>query len=75
MLWTPVLWHIFAVENESFFLGHIEQVYDVYIVVPVILSVDEHIIMGGQYTGALGQNAIHPHLEDILWHFKSKGDM
>ena len=35
----------FAVEDESFFLGHIEQVYDVCAVVPVMLSVDEHIII------------------------------
>ena len=55
-----------AVEDESFFLGHIEQVYDVCVVVPVILSEDEHIITDGQYTGALGHNVIHPHLEDIL---------
>ena len=66
--------HFFAVEDESFFLGHIEQVYDVCIVVPVVLSVDEHIIMDGQYAGALGHNVIHSHLEDILWHFESKGD-
>ena len=74
MLRTPVLWHIFAVEDKSFFLGHIEQVYDVCIVVPVILSIDEHIIMDGQDTRALSHNVIHPHLEDILWDFESKGD-
>ena len=34
--------------------------------VPVILSIDEHIIMDGQYTGALGHSVIHPHLEGIL---------
>ena len=56
----------FAVEDESFFLGHIEQVYDVCIMVPVILSVDEHVVMDGQYTRALGHNVVHPHLEDIL---------
>ena len=37
--------HLFAVEDESFFLGHIEQVDDVCIMVSVILSVDEHVIM------------------------------
>ena len=57
---------LFAVEDESFFLGHVEQVYDVSIVVFVIFSIDEHIIMDGQYTRALGHNVVHPHLEDIL---------
>ena len=42
--------------------------------VPVIFSVDEHIVMDGQYTRALGYNVIHPHLEDILWHSESEGD-
>ena len=56
---------LLAVEHESFFLGHIEQVDDVCVVVSVILSVDEHIIMYGQYARALGHNVIHPHLEDV----------
>ena len=37
--------------------------------VSVILSIDEHIVMYGQYSGALGHNVIHPHLEDILGTF------
>ena len=57
---------LLAVENKSFFFGHIEQVDDVCIVVSVILSIDEHIIVDGQYTGALGHDVIHPHLEDVL---------
>ena len=57
--------HFFAVEDKSF-LGHVEQVYDVSVVVPVIFPIDEHIVMDGQYTRALGHNVVHPHLEDIL---------
>ena len=57
---------LLAVEDESFFLGHIEQVDDVCIVVSVVLSIDEYIVMDGQYTRALGHNVIHPNLEDIL---------
>ena len=41
----------FAVEDGSFFLGHVEQGYDVCIMVPVIFSVDEHIIMNGGMNG------------------------
>ena len=37
----------------------------------VIFSIDEHIIVDGQYSRALGHDVIHPHLEDILWHFLS----
>ena len=33
-----------AVENESFFLGYGEQVYDVGIMVSVVLPIDEHIM-------------------------------
>ena len=58
--------HFFAVEDESFFLDHIEQVYDVGIMLLIIFSIYEHIIMYGQYSRALGYNVIHPHLEDIL---------
>ena len=65
---------LLAVEHKSFFLGHIEQVDDVCVVVSVILSVDEHIVMYGQYTRALGHYVIHPHLEDVLGHFQSKGN-
>ena len=65
---------LLAVEHKSFFLGHIEQVDDVHIMVSVILSVDEHVVMYGQYSRALGHNVIHPHLEDILGHFQSKGN-
>ena len=58
--------HFLLLKMSPSFWGHIEQVYDVCIMVPVVLSIDEHIIMDGQYTGALGHNVIHPHLEDIL---------
>ena len=65
---------LLAVEDESFLLGHVEQVDDGCVVVSVIFSIDEHVIVYGQYTGALGHNVIHHHLEDVLGHFKSKGD-
>ena len=45
---------LFAIEHESFLLGHVEQVDDVCIMVSVILSIDEHIVMYGQYSRALG---------------------
>ena len=61
-----------AVENESSFLGYLEQVYDVGIMVFVILPIYEHIIMYGQYSWALGYNVIHSHLENVLAHFESK---
>ena len=60
-----------AVENESF-LGYVEQVYDVGIMVSVILPIYEHIIVYGQYSWALGYNVIHSHLENVLAHFESK---
>ena len=40
--------------------------------VSVILSIDEYIIMYGQYSWALGYDVIHSHLKDILAHFESK---
>ena len=60
-----------TIENESF-LGYVEQIYDVGIMVLVILPIDEHIIVYGQYSWALGYNVIHSHLKDILAHFESK---
>ena len=66
---------LFAIKHESFLLGHVEQVDDVCVMVSVILSVDEHVVMYGQYSGALGYDVIHPHLEDILGHFQSEGNM
>ena len=61
-----------TVENKSFFLGYVEQVYDVGIMVSVILPIDEHIIVYGKYSWALGYDVIHSHLKDILAHFESK---
>ena len=60
-----------AVENESFSLGYVEQVYDVGIMVSVILPIYEHVVYG-QYSWVLGYNVIHSHLENVLAHFKSK---
>ena len=51
---------LLAVEHEFFFLGHVEQIDDVWsVMVSVVLSVDEHIIMYGQYSEGIGPQC-HP---------------
>ena len=64
--------HFALLKMSSFFLGYVEQVYDVGIMVFVILPIDEYIVMYGQYSRSLCYNVIHSHLKDVLAHFESK---
>ena len=57
---------LFAVQNKALQLCHIEQVYEVGIVVLVVCPIDYYAIVDADHTRALLHDDIHLHLEDVL---------
>ena len=73
--WDPWAFKLqfLAVPNEPFYLGHIEEVDEVGIMVFLGGAIDHYVIMDTDDSRAPFHDKVHFHLEDILWYFGSKG--
>ena len=61
-----------AVQYQPFYLGHIEEVDEVDIMVFLGGVIDYYVIMDTDDSRAPFHDKVHFHLEDILGHFGSK---
>ena len=55
-------------------MSNIEQVDEICIMFLTVLPIYEDVIIDREYSWALSDYVIHPHLQDILTHFKSEWD-
>ena len=68
----PFKFQLLTVQNKAFELGHIEQVYEVGIMVLVACPIDYNVIVDAYDTRALFHDDVHLHLKYILGHFGTK---
>ena len=62
----PFKFQFLTVQNKAFRLGHIEQVYEVGIMVLVACPIDYYVIVDADHTWALFHDDVHIHLEHVL---------
>ena len=61
--------HFVLLNDQTFLLGYVEQVYQVCVMIFVILTVYEDVVMNCKYSWALCYDVIHLHLKYVLTHF------
>ena len=62
----PFKFQFLTVLNKTFHLGHIEQVYEVGVMVLVTGPIDYYVIVDADHTWALLHDNVHFHLEHVL---------
>ena len=69
----PLEFQFLAVQYQAFYLSHIEEVDEVGIMVFLRGAIDDYVVMDTDDSWAFLHDEVYFHLEDVLWHFGSKG--
>ena len=62
----PLKFQFIAVQNKAFYLGYIEEVGEVGIMVFLTDTIDHYVFMDADDSWALFHDKVHFHLDDIL---------